>query len=109
MPELTIPLRSHEEAILVLGPYDRYARLLRQDLDIEIYARAGNLRLKGADSGIRAASERIEHLLGKARKGRDMSVREIEGILLDRTPVTTETATVGGERRGARDAGSSGS
>mgnify|MGYP002823023285 CR=1 FL=1 len=100
MPELTIPLRSHEEAILVLGPYDRYARLLRQDLDIEIYARAGNLRLKGADDGIRAASERIEHLLGKARKGRDLSVREIEGILLDRTPVTAETAPAGGERRG---------
>ena len=59
MPELTIPLRSHEEAILVLGPYDRYARLLRQDLDIEIYARAGNLRLKGADGGIRAASENL--------------------------------------------------
>lgn len=110
MPELTIPLRSHEEAILVLGPYDRYARLLRQDLDIEIYARAGNLRLKGADGGIRAASERIEHLLGKARKGRDMSVREIEGILLDRAPVTTETATVGGERRGgAKDSGGAGS
>ena len=104
MPELTIPLRSHEEAILVLGPYDRYARLLRQDLDIEIFARAGNLRLKGADDGIRAASERIEHLLGKARKGRDLSVREIEGILLDRTPVTAETAPAGGERRGgARD------
>lgn len=110
MPELTIPLRSHEEAILVLGPYDRYARLLRQDLDIEIYARAGNLRLKGADGGIRAASERIEHLLGKARKGRDLSVREIEGILLDRAPVTTETATVGGERRGgAKDSGGAGS
>ncbi len=110
MPELTIPLRSHEEAILVLGPYDRYARLLRQDLDIEIYARAGNLRLKGADGGTRAASERIEHLLGKARKGRDMSVREIEGILLDRAPVTTETATVGGERRGgAKDSGGAGS
>ena len=56
MPELTIPLRSHEEAILVLGPYDRYARLLRQDLDIEIFARAGNLRLKGADDGIRAVA-----------------------------------------------------
>jgi phosphate starvation-inducible PhoH-like protein len=110
LPELTIPLRSHEEAILVLGPYDRYARLLRQDLDIEIYARAGNLRLKGADGGIRAASERIEHLLGKARKGRDLSVREIEGILLDRAPVTTETATVGGERRGgAKDSGGAGS
>lgn len=82
MAELTIPLRSHEEAILVLGPYDRYARLLRQDLDIEIYARAGNLRLKGPDDGIQEASRRVEHLLGKARKGRDLGVREIESILL---------------------------
>ena len=106
MPEHTIPLRSHEEAILVLGPYDRYARLLRQDLDIEIYARAGNLRLKGSNDGIQAAAERIDHLLGKARKGRDLSVREIEGILLNRTPVTAETAPATGERRGGpRDSG----
>lgn len=84
MTELTIPLRSHEEAILVLGPYDRYARLLRQDLDIEIYARAGNLRIRGPEDGIRAAQTRIEHLLGKARKGRQLGVREIESILLDR-------------------------
>lgn len=82
--EHTIPLRSHEEAILVLGPYDRYARLLRQDLDIEIFARAGNLRLKGPDEGVREATTRIEHLLGKARKGRDLGVREIEAILLDK-------------------------
>ncbi|MEM6571603.1 MAG: PhoH family protein [Planctomycetota bacterium] len=105
MPELTIPLRSHEEAILVLGPYDRYARLLRQDLDIEIYARAGNLRIKGAADGIQAASERIEHLLGKARKGRELSVREIESILLDRAAVTAETAHAGaGKRGGGHDA-----
>lgn len=82
MTELTIPLRSHEEAILVLGPYDRYARLLRQDLDIEIYARAGNLRLRGPEEGVQEASLRIAHLLGKARKGRDLGVREIESILL---------------------------
>ena len=84
MTELTIPLRSHEEAILVLGPYDRYARLLRQDLDIEIFARAGNLRLKGPEDGIQEASLRIDHLLGKARKGRELGVREIESILLDK-------------------------
>ena len=60
----------------MLGPYDRYAKLLRQDLDIEIFARAGNLRLKGPDDGVQEASRRIEHLLGKARKGRDLGVRE---------------------------------
>jgi len=84
LAEATVPLRSHEEAILVLGPYDRYARLLRQDLDIEIFARAGNLRLKGPDEGVNEAKRRVEHLLGKARKGRELGVREIESILLDR-------------------------
>lgn len=93
--ELTIPLRSHEEAILVLGPYDRYARLLRQDLDIEIFARAGNLRLKGPDDGIQEASTRIEHLLGKARKGRDLGVREIESILLAKDMDKPESGTRG--------------
>ena len=80
--EITIPLRSHDEAILVLGPYDRYAKLLRQDLDIEIYTRRGNLRLKGSDEGVQEARRRIEHLLGKARKGRELQLADIESILL---------------------------
>ena len=29
LAEVTIPLKSHEEAILVLGPYDRHAKLLQ--------------------------------------------------------------------------------
>jgi phosphate starvation-inducible PhoH-like protein len=80
--EVTIPLRSHDEAILVLGPYDRFAKLLRQDLDIEIFTRRGNLRLKGGDEDVQEAKRRIEHLLGKTRKGRDLQVRDIESILL---------------------------
>ena len=36
LAEVIIPLRSHDEAILVLGPYDRYAKLMRQLLDIEL-------------------------------------------------------------------------
>jgi phosphate starvation-inducible PhoH-like protein len=82
LTEITIPLRSHDEAILVLGPYDRYAKLLRQDLDIEIFTRRGNLRLKGSDEGVQEARRRIEHLLGKSRKGRDLALKDIESILL---------------------------
>ena len=48
MNEVTIPLRSQDEAILVLGPYDRHAKLLRQLLDIEIFTQGGNLKLRGA-------------------------------------------------------------
>ncbi|MEY2747095.1 MAG: hypothetical protein RL112_2137, partial [Planctomycetota bacterium] len=80
--ETTIPLRSHDEAILVLGPYDRYAKLLRQDLDIEIYTRKGNLRIKGADEAVQEARRRIEHLLGKSRKGRELATAEVESIIL---------------------------
>lgn len=82
MTEITIPLRSHEEAILVLGPYDRYAKLLRQDLEVDVFTRNGNLRLKGTDERVQEARRRIEHLLGKTRKGRDLGITDIESILL---------------------------
>ncbi len=82
MAETTIPLKSHDEAIQVLGPYDRHAKLLRQVLDIEVYTRGGNLRLKGSESEVFEARRRVEHLLGKLRKGRELDPREIEEILL---------------------------
>jgi phosphate starvation-inducible PhoH-like protein len=82
LTEITIPLRSNDEAILVLGPYDRYAKLLRQALGIELFTRRGNLRIKGEDSCVGEARDRIEHLLGKVRKGRELEVQEVENILL---------------------------
>ena len=82
MTEITIPLRSHDEAIQVLGPYDRNAKLLRQTLRIEIYTRGGNLRIKGGDHAVVTARERVEHLLGKLRKGRQLAPPDIEEILL---------------------------
>jgi hypothetical protein len=80
--EVTIPLRSHDEAVRVLGPYDRNAKLLRQSLDIEIFARSGNLRIAGNESDVATAVERIEHLLGKLRKGRELDSQAIEAILI---------------------------
>ncbi|HTF87294.1 MAG TPA: PhoH family protein [Planctomycetota bacterium] len=111
---MTIPLRSHEEAILVLGPYDRHAKLLRQALDIEIFTRNGNLRLKGADEQVAEARRRVDHLLGKLRKGRDLEPKEAEAILMgDGVPAPSEmNPSVGGVRLlsktsygGARSAG----
>ena len=82
MTEVTIPLRSHDEAIQVLGPYDRHAKLLRQALDIEIYTRGGTLRLKGGDGEVQEARRRVEHLLGKLRKGRELDPSDVEEILI---------------------------
>lgn len=79
--EVTIPLRSQDEAILVLGPYDRHAKLLRQVLAIEVYVQGGNLKLRGDGPDVDEAQKRIDHLLGKLRKGRSLEPSEIEGIL----------------------------
>jgi phosphate starvation-inducible PhoH-like protein len=79
--EVTIPLRSQDEAILVLGPYDRHAKLLRQLLDIEIFTQGGNLKLRGENGDVEEAQRRVEHLLGKLRKGRTLESSEVEGIL----------------------------
>ena len=76
----------------MLGPYDRFAKLLRQDLEIEIFTRRGNLRLKGGDEDVQEAKRRIEHLLGKSRKGRELPVSEIEAILLGGDGASAENA-----------------
>jgi phosphate starvation-inducible PhoH-like protein len=99
LAEVTIPLRSHEEAILVLGPYDRHAKLLRQALEIEIYTRNGNLRIKGVDDDVAEARRRIEHLLGKLRKGRELEPKDAEAILVG---PTAQGEAAGGER-GSRE------
>ena len=92
MIEVTIPLRSNDEAVLVLGPYDRHAKLLRQSLAIEIFVRGSNLRLKGDEDNVELANARIVHLLGKFRKGREMQSSEIEQILLGPTSAQAEAA-----------------
>ena len=99
--ETTIPLRSHDEAILVLGPYDRHAKLLRQALDIELFTRGGNLKIVGQATEVERARSRIEHLLGKHRKGRELQPREIEAILLEgaAAPADGASARAGGAGR----------
>ncbi|MEO0652858.1 MAG: PhoH family protein [Planctomycetota bacterium] len=99
MLELTIPLRSHDEAILVLGPYDRHAKLLRKSLDIELFTRGGNLRLKGSDGSVEEARQRIDHLLGKHRKGRELEPRQIEEILSGATTASGVAEGPGTTRR----------
>ena len=76
----------------MLGPYDRHAKLLRQALDIEIYTRGGNLRIKGSSAGVKDAQDRIEHLLGKFRKGRELDANTVESILIGTRESTGDAA-----------------
>ncbi|MCA9000869.1 MAG: PhoH family protein [Planctomycetes bacterium] len=56
---------------------------MRQELDIEIFARSGTLRIKGPEESVWEATRRIEHVLGKARKGRNLELTDVEEILMD--------------------------
>jgi phosphate starvation-inducible PhoH-like protein len=49
------------------------------------------LRLKGGDEDVQEAKRRIEHLLGKSRKGRDLQVGDIETILLGGDAASSES------------------
>ncbi len=108
LSEITIPLRSHDEAILVLGPFDRFAKLMRQELDIEIYARSGTLRIKGPGENVAEASRRIEHVLGKARKGRELELTDIEEILMDRASPKATNLRGASNQAGSNQAGLTG-
>ncbi len=100
--EITIPLQSRDEAVLVLGPYDRFAKLLRKALDIELFTRNGNLRIKGLEPDVLEAKRRVDHLLGKMRKGRELNLQSIEEILLG-TP--KESTSSGGPTEARGDGG----
>jgi len=91
--EITIPLQSRDEAVLVLGPYDRFAKLLRQALDLELFTRNGNLRIKGQEPDVLEAKRRIDHLLGKMRKGRELDLQSIEEILLGKPHETISSSS----------------
>ncbi|MCB9915821.1 MAG: PhoH family protein [Planctomycetes bacterium] len=101
-------MQSRDEAVLVLGPYDRFAKLLRQALDIELFTRNGNLRIKGQEGDVLECKRRVDHLLGKIRKGRELNLQAIEEILLG-PPAETERAREREreERREPRGAGGS--
>lgn len=109
MIEITIPLQSRDEAVLVLGPYDRFAKLLRQALDIELFTRNGNLRIKGQEGDVLESKRRVDHLLGKIRKGRELNLQAIEEILLGRPSDTGGAPEKPATAEGPRGTGSASS
>ncbi len=67
--EERIPLRSHEEERLILGPYDRHARAVREAHGVTLVSRDGGIKLIGETLSVRAVKDRIETLLRRARGG----------------------------------------
>ena len=67
--EERIALRNYEEERLILGPYDRHARVVRETHHVTLLSRDGGLKLLGEAGVVRTIRERIEGLLKRSRAG----------------------------------------
>ncbi|MGH7150627.1 MAG: PhoH family protein [Planctomycetota bacterium] len=76
-----LPLRSAEEERLLLGPYDRTARLVRDRHEVALVARGGALRLLGDRERIREVRSILEEVLLQFRRGHEVDRETIEAML----------------------------
>lgn len=82
MAEDRIPLKSQDEVQLIFGPFDRYAKLLREIFQVNLVTRDGLLKLVGSKSQVRDVKMAIEKVLSKYRRDGDIEGREIEKLLM---------------------------
>ncbi|HKB15943.1 MAG TPA: PhoH family protein [Planctomycetota bacterium] len=76
-----LALRSIEEERLLLGPYDRTARLVRDRYEVSLVSRSGGLRLVGEKEAVRAVRAVLEEVLRQFRRGHEVDRETIEGML----------------------------
>jgi len=64
-----ISLQSHQEAQILLGPGDEFAKAIEKDFKVKLTVRGENLKISGTSSNIKKASELVEYLLESIRAG----------------------------------------
>lgn len=99
--EERIPLRNYEEERLILGPYDRHARVVRETHRVTLLSRDGGLKLLGDSVAVAVVRERIEGLLRRARAGdhpeESQVLRALAGALQESEFAPSSKKGIGGE------------
>jgi len=93
--EERLPLRNHEEERLILGPYDRHARVLRELFKVTLVSRDGTIKLLGDAAAVRTVREKLETLLRRARAG---EVPDEPSVMRLLSSMALEPAENGGKR-----------
>jgi len=82
--ELTIPVASQSEAMVLFGLGDRNLKLIRETLPVMITAKNDLLRLSGEKEPVQEAADLINRLLGMVRSGAEVSTdyvrRQLDAI-----------------------------
>ncbi len=67
--ELSITLEEPAKAALLFGPADRHLKMVRDALGVQIFARAGQVKLTGAAKSVSRAAAVLEKLQRAVRRG----------------------------------------
>jgi phosphate starvation-inducible PhoH-like protein len=90
--ELSITLDDPRKAGLLFGPNDRNLRQIRQALEVQIYARQGQVHLAGPAASVSRAAAVIEHLQRALRHERPLTP-ELVGEAIGETGIRAEPGT----------------
>ncbi|MFP3938278.1 MAG: PhoH family protein [Phycisphaerae bacterium] len=66
--ELSITLENPQKRDVLFGPGDRHLRMIREALDVQVFARHGQLKLTGASRNVSRAAAVIEQLQRALRR-----------------------------------------
>lgn len=82
--ETRIPLLSIEEEQLLFGPHDRNVKQISRRFKVRFSSRGGTLRMQGPDDVVSVLAGRVEELLERIRKGKELSPSDIANRLFGR-------------------------
>lgn len=78
---VTIPIESPDEVRALLGINDCHARLFREELNVAVTVRNGELHIDGEAENVEAARRVAEHVIGRFRATGQVDDSEVEMLL----------------------------
>jgi phosphate starvation-inducible PhoH-like protein len=91
--EVTIQLDSRRRQPELFGPADNHLRLLRQQLDVRITARQGNLIINGGEKNVNRAAEVIDRMQKHLIKRKSLTAEDVAAFI--EKDISKETLTTG--------------
>ncbi|MBN1555677.1 MAG: PhoH family protein [Phycisphaerae bacterium] len=101
--ELSVPLEQPDRARTLFGSGDRHLRMIREAMDVQIFARGGQVKLTGAAPNVSHAASVLEELQRRLRQNQDITpqvVADAIGAAAVRSDAQTSSAMdvyVGGQ------------
>jgi phosphate starvation-inducible PhoH-like protein len=82
--EVTLQLDSTDRQLELFGPGDRYLRLLRQYLDVQITARQNKVTVTGQEKDVQKAVDVISRMERQLHRGHSLAIEDITALIRQR-------------------------